>query len=163
MWLRSPAQINGFLFGVCKTTEIPCNLRSTACNAYQCWDPNQIKRLVFEGFCQFLWIRQRFYFCLKSIPMPFSSPMHWFPVSNPCSWRKPIFCVRFRLEQSCCLLNTQCRRASRLVWHCAVHILTPCHFEAHFKEKFDRSPRASILVSEFSCRIFLSFKSNGFI
>ena len=98
MWLRSPAQINGFLFGVCKTTEIPCNLTSTACNAYQCWDPNQIKRLVFEGFCKFLWIRQRFYFCSRSIPMPFSSPMHWFPVRNPCSWRKPAFCFRFRLE-----------------------------------------------------------------
>ena len=44
MWLRSPAQTNGFLFGVCKTTEILCNLTSTACNAYKCWDPNQIKR-----------------------------------------------------------------------------------------------------------------------
>jgi hypothetical protein len=44
-----------------------------------------------------------------------------------------------------------------------VHILTPCHFEAHCKENFNRSSRASILGSEFSCRIFLSFKSNGFI
>ena len=69
----------------------------------------------------------------------------------------------FFWNQSCCLLTTQCRRAARLVWHCAVHILTPSRSEAHFKEKFDRSSRASILVSEFSCRIFLSFKSNGFM
>ena len=73
------------------------------------------------------------------------------------------FALVFVWNQSCCLLTTQCRRASRLVWHCAVHILTPSHSKAHFKEKFDRSSRASILVSEFSCRIFLSFKSNGFM
>ena len=73
------------------------------------------------------------------------------------------FALVFVWSQSCCLLNTQCRRASRLVWHCAVHILTPCHFEAHCKENFNRSSRASILGSEFSCRIFLSFKSKGFI
>ena len=72
-----------------------------------------------------------------------------------------LFAFVFVWNQSCCLLNTPCRRASRLVWHCAVHILTPCHFEAHCKENFNRSSRASILGSEFSCRIFLSFKSNG--
>ena len=163
MWLRSPAQINGFLFGVCKLRKSYANERPRPVmrtNAEIQAKSNDLSLKVSASSYEFvsasIFVRDP-YQCL------FHHRCIDFPFVIHARGENLLFAFVFVWNQSCCLLNTPCRRASRLVWHCAVHILTPCHFEAHCKENFNRSSLASILGSEFSCRIFLSFTSNGFI